>query len=682
MFAKSIRTRLIFAFLVPIVLIVMLGFFSYGNTSQKVADMAAQASKTSIESSGKYLETVLKAISDQANQICVDTDVQQYYTKRWKVESIDDSLLKSQVSDKVMAKLTSAPTFNSNILGTMLVSNTESASSFFTTYTYEDLQDFSFIKAMEQGGISGVWLGYHKEMDKLANRDSGSYSLTFVKPVRDLKTGKMAAVLIVDVRPEMINEFISGVALGDNEQIYVVSTDGRVNYNGNTVEDSDITQQQFFQDILNIGEATGTDNFNYNGTSYLTTYYKISGTGLVLLGMIPESDLNSAASNVILATALIVLAAVLIAFGTGFLLANSMSRTINQIILASEQAASGDLTVRLHSARKDELGKLTISINSMIASMRGLIEKTFNVSEKVTSSAFAVSSTSEVVSAISADISRAIQEISQGASAQAADSENGVQKISELAQKIHVVTENASMIEDLTKNTMAITNVGLASVNDLNIKANETTDISKEIVRDIQELDKQSKSIGTIVKVIGNIADQTNLLSLNAAIEAARAGEMGKGFSVVADQVRSLAAQSMEATRQISAIIKNTQDMTSKTAQKAASTEEALYSQNNAVQETIGIFKQILSSMENLSEKVEQINRMIIEMEENKDQAINSIQNISAVSQQTAASSEEVTASTQEQLASIEDLSAKAEELKRDAGDLQQSIKQFKLDQA
>lgn len=679
-FMNSIRTRLILAFLVPVILIVVLGFLSYNNTSGKVVDMAAQASRTSIESSGKYLDTVLKAISDQANQICVDTDVQQYFTKPWKIESIEDSLLKSQTGDKVSAKLTAAPTFNSNILNTMIVSNTDLADSFFTTYTYKDMQDYPFMKALEESGFTGVWLGYHKELDKMSNRDPESYSLTYLKAIRDLRTGRVAAVLIVDLRPEMIGDFMSGIDLGENEQLYVISSDGRVNYNGSTAADSDILQQQFFIDIQGNSEVTGTDNYIYDKTSYLTTYYKIGDTGLVLLGMMPTSDLNSAARNVILFTVLIVLAAVVIAFGTGIFIANSMSRTINQIIKASEQAASGDLTVRLKTSRKDELGKLTGSINSMISSMRALIEKTFSVSEKVTNSAFTLSSTSEHVSAISADITRAIQEIAQGAAEQATDSENGVEKIRELADKINVVSENAVMIEQLTKSTMEITNVGLTSINDLNSKANETTVISKEIVRDILELDKQSKSIGSIIKVIGKIADQTNLLSLNAAIEAERAGEMGKGFSVVADEVRNLAYQSMEAAKQIAAIIKNTQDMTAKTVQKAASTEAALSSQNNAVQETISIFRKILDSMENLNEKVEQINHMIMEMEENKEQAINSIQNISAVSEETAASSEEVNASTEEQLVSIEDLAAKAEELKKDASDLLQSIKQFKLE--
>ena len=197
---------------------------------------------------------------------------------------------------------------------------------------------------------------------------------------------------------------------------------------------------------------------------------------------------------------------------------------------------------------------------------------------------------------------------------------------------------------------------------------------------DIQELNIHSKSIGKIVKVISSIADQTNLLALNAAIEAARAGEMGKGFAVVADEVRKLAEQSMNATREIAVIIKNTQDQTASAVEKAAMTESILKSQNDAVLSTIDIFKSIMGSLETLSVQVDQIMSRISEMEDNKEQAINSIQNISAVSEETAASSVGVTASTQEQLASIEELSRNAEELENSAKELQHSIARFKLD--
>lgn len=351
----------------------------------------------------------------------------------------------------------------------------------------------------------------------------------------------------------------------------------------------------------------------------------------------------------------------------GIYMSTGMGRTINRIINVAGVAAQGDLTVNPTSRRRDELGILTKSISAMIESMKQLITQTAEIANKVSGSASTISMTSQQVSMVSREISRAIQEISRGASEQASDAEHGAEKMNQLAERINMVAKNTVSIEVLSQDAMDLTRKGLSSIEDLDKKAQQTTEITKAILQDIHALDSHSKSVEKIVQVIKDIAGQTNLLALNAAIEAVRAGDAGKGFAVAA-------------TREISDIINVTQQQTAKTVERAKSTEEILRSQNMAVASTSEAFKKINSSMDLLVEQVGYIKYEVEEMEEDKKQSLEAIQNISAVSEETAASSEEVTASAQEQLSGIEELTSFAQGLNDAARTLTETISKFKID--
>lgn len=678
---KKIKTKLIIAFLIPIVFIVLQGTISYVNTTKTAMERAIQSSIIAMENSGKYIGVILQTVENLSGQIFADTDVQNYLRVYYRDT---DFIAKNDNLTRVRNNLSSTAIFSPDVESIMLIPNDESIYP-VTTKTPTDIylkqiEDSDIIQQLKADTTRGLWYGSHKDIDELNNTDNSRYSLSFIRIVPNLLSKEVIGLVVVDLKMSVIEDLTTGINLADEQQIYFISQDGRVINNGlDQTENSTITTQDFYQNLVSSEESTGNDIITYEGTKYLMTYYKIASSGNVLLGLIPYSSLTAASRAVVVSTVIFVVLAAAIAFGIGIMISNSMSRTINRIIKASGQAASGDLTVTLQSRRKDELGALTRSINSMIANMRTLIEHTMNVSDKVSKSAITVSSTSRQVSDVSQEITRAIQEISQGASSQASDAEQGVEKISILAKNINYVTENAKSIDDLTQGTMMETKNGLATVEDLDVKANRTTSNSRQIMDDIKELEIHSKSIGKIIKVISSIADQTNLLALNAAIEAARAGDAGKGFAVVADEVRKLAEQSMESAREISKLIKSTQDQTAKTVEKAADTESILMSQNEAVQGTIQVFNKIMSSMESLSVQVKQIMTRISGMEDNKEQAINAIQNISAVSEETAASSQEVTASTEEQLSSIEELSRFADELKLASEDLQSAVDKFKL---
>ena len=192
----------------------------------------------------------------------------------------------------------------------------------------------------------------------------------------------------------------------------------------------------------------------------------------------------------------------------------------------------------------------------MIESMQTLISNAADTALTVIESARTVAATTEQISRVSHEVTKTVQEIAEGSSTQASDSEQGVSKMSELALRINAVTDYANSINVKSDETIRLSEEGFESVVDLERKAKETTRITQTIIADAQELNVHSKSIGEIVKVMSSIAEQTNLLSLNAAIEAARAGTAGMGFGVVADEIRKLAEQSASALDDIGTIVR------------------------------------------------------------------------------------------------------------------------------
>lgn len=689
----SIRIKLISAFMITIIPIILLGAISYNKAStaidkatKTIEDTSKNSTLQTMEKTNEYLELLLSNIDTVSMQIFTNQDVQTFLSADSESTENTYEMLNTR---RDVEQMISSFTMSSKIISDIVIvaDNISISSSNYSLYDFklDNLKDTPMFKRVEAGGGKLVWLGKHEELDSNSTNKQVRYSMSAARILKNMGNQNTIGILFIDLKLDVVENLLKKLNLGKGSEVHLISPDGRdissvqADQTEGVQEATDISKQDFYQSVLKSEEGHGSSDIAINGKKYLMSYSRLGSTGYMLIGLMPSQKLSSAAGDILISTVILVCFAAAFAIIIGLYMAMGMGRTINRIISTAGLAASGDLTVNPVSRRRDELGMLTKSIASMIANMRQLILQASDIAQKVDVSAGTVATTSQQVSAVSHEISRAIQEISQGASAQAEDAEQGSVKINELASKINEVSVNAKAIEAFSKDTMNLTQQGLSSIEDLNRKARETTSTAKAIITDIQALDGHSKSIGKIVKVISGIADQTNLLALNAAIEAARAGEMGRGFAVVADEVRKLAEQSMAATREITSIINETQNQTTHAAERAVLTEEILKSQDQAVNDTLAIFKKISSSMEQLVKKVEQIMTGVEEMDQNKEYTITAIQNISAVSEETAASSEEVTASTQEQLSSIEELAAYAQELGDAAKNLSESISKFKV---
>ena len=215
---------------------------------------------------------------------------------------------------------------------------------------------------------------------------------------------------------------------------------------------------------------------------------------------------------------------------------------------------------------------------------------------------------------------------------------------------------------------------------ELDEKVKDTTESMNDIMENIVHLSEQSNTIGNIINTINDVADQTNLLSLNASIEAARAGEAGKGFAVVADEIRKLAMQTTEAAAEISTIISNIQNQTEVTVNTVENAQGIVQLQEKALETTVTAFNDINNHVEDLNNNLESIISGIVGIEGVKEDTLYAIQNISAASEEVAATMTDLANTSNRQLGAVETLNTTANKLGKNAAELEEVIRVFKVE--
>ncbi|MDL4840249.1 methyl-accepting chemotaxis protein [Aquibacillus rhizosphaerae] len=346
---------------------------------------------------------------------------------------------------------------------------------------------------------------------------------------------------------------------------------------------------------------------------------------------------------------------------------------LKDVAEASTQIADGNVQETNLPESSDEIGQLAVAFNIMSRQLRDLIENVKQTSEHLLDSANDLSAISEQTSANSEEIGGSISEIATGTQEQANDLEEINRRVEMLTSSIEAMEKQSKTMHDITQQTEVISTEGIEIVQQLQKSNADSLAASQEIRDEIKNLNNKTKQITQVMETIETIAEETNLLALNASIEAARAGEYGKGFSVVADEIRKLAEQSKTATHQVQGVVSAIVSETTKTVGTVEGTVKTAEGLNDDVLRTQSKFNQMSASVKQIAEALLAVNSEMGAITSYNKQMSEGIENASSVSEQTAASVEEITSSIDEQINAIANVANSAEkltELNRDLSDL------------
>ena len=615
---RSIALKIaVYAALLVLVICVGLGIFAYTNGSRAVIEEVEQALVMQAEQAGKYIESRFEVHLSVLETIAARPDMT---TMNWQTQQ---AILETEIQR--------LPQF----LALGIVSRDG-------TTRYDD---GSTANLGDRDYVITAFNGQTAVSDLIVSRVTNSVVLMYAVPIKS--NGQVVGVLIARRDGTALSDITDELGFGDHGWAYIISGDG-VLYA--------YPEREFVMGQVNIISDTGV--FSHAGQAIQelglgkqgVIRYALDDGATRLVGLAPtpttgwtvavgamEKDILTNVDE--LRVLLVWLSVLFVALGivAAAFIGRQVANPLKKVQDVIEAVADGDLTKEVQVKSHDEVGMVAAAVNKTVDSMRG----TMNM---VSSATVDLAGTSEEMAAASQEVSASVEEVAS--------------TTNQFASTLDVMNTNAQTMRDTVQGISNQAVHGEKALEEIVDQMRELRNSTQTLAEEVGGLGSLSDQIGNIVDVISAIADQTNLLALNAAIEAARAGEHGRGFAVVADEVRTLAEQSAKATSEITSLINQIQGGISTTVtgmnDGAGRADQALKSVN----ESGRLLRSILEAVENTVGQVQEISSGLVEVNH---------------------SGHEIASATEEQAASMEQVASSAQNLTDMGTRLSDLVGHFKL---
>lgn len=489
---------------------------------------------------------------------------------------------------------------------------------------------------------------------------------------------------------EFLAHQLDGVGLEDVESsyMYVVCPDGNMLYHpdskkvGNKVENEVVTQ--IVADIA-VGKEVknGTLEYEYHGELKYAGVYVPPSQEYILVITADESELFEAISHLNKRGMVAIFIAVIVFGIIGAVLATILIRPITQLVKVVNKVSNMDFTEDPVQAKlngkKNEVGLISRAMDNLRLSLIDVVGTIKEKSENVMSAADALNSNAAETSTTMEQVEKAVNDIAQGAASQAEDTQTATENVIIMGNMVEETNEEIAKLReyaDEMKESTAFAKDIIKELGDVNRRAGEYIDVIAEQTNTTNE---SALKISEATKLITSIAEETNLLSLNASIEAARAGEQGKGFAVVAAEIQKLAEQSNISAQQIEIIIQELLKDTERAVETMYDVKEIIRLQSDHVEQTDNAFTQIISGVEQSNRAIDRISDKAAQLDEARVGVVDIVQNLTAIAEENAAGTQETSASATEVSAIVEDISDRSNGLRQVAEDLESSMSVFKF---